>query len=40
MAFSSVLFMVNTDNAVSILPKKDTSLKASRMVVGPYKQDK
>ena len=40
MAFSSVLFMVNMGSAVPLLPKKDTSLKESRMVVGPYKQDK
>lgn len=40
MAFSSVLLMVNTGNAISLLTKKDMSLKESCMVVGAYKQDK
>lgn len=40
MAFSSVLFMVNMGNAISLPPKNDMSLKESPMVVGPYKQDK
>lgn len=40
MAFSSVLFMVSTGCAISLLPKKDTSLKVSHMFLGPYKQDK
>lgn len=39
MTFSSVLFMVNMGNPVSLLPK-DMSLKESCLVVGPYKQDK